>query len=63
MSRARAKGEPRQIPTYQRAIGRCRRNDWRIVEVVHIGGGYRINYTHRPPGARERRPGTLRARV
>lgn len=55
----RQKGEPRQVPTYNRALGRCRRNGWRIVETLRSKGGYRINYVTTGTHAR---PGTLRAR-
>lgn len=57
----REKGEPRQIPTYQRAIGRCRRNGWTVIETWRCKGGYRINFVRRVRG--QRRPGTLRARA
>jgi hypothetical protein len=59
VSRPREKGEPRQIPTFNRAMGRCRRNGWSVVECLRVRGGYRINYV--TSGA-QRRPGTLRAR-
>jgi hypothetical protein len=31
-------------PTYQRALGRCRRNGWKVVETLRTKGAYRLNY-------------------
>lgn len=56
----RERGEPRKVPTYRKALAQCRHNGWIVVEVVRIGGGYRLNYV--TTGAR-RRPGTIKARA